>query len=189
VEVTPGGLLHNLHCIADALALGPEDVSVTWLPHFHDMGLVGTLLASLYVGGSAVVLSPFDFVKAPIRWLKAFSDYRGTFTASPNFGYALCANQAGIILERTELDLTSWRAAANGSQPVRADTVRRFIDAFEPAGFAPSAMAPCYGLAESTLVVSMSRPWNPARLVGFDRMLLSQGIVQESDGDAAVTLV
>ena len=173
MEVTVGGLLHNLYCIVDALALGPEDVCVTWLPHFHDMGLVGTLLAPLYVGASAVVLSPFDFVRAPIRWLKAFSDFRGTFTASPNFGYALCANQANI-LERMELDLTSWRAAANGSEPVRADTVRRFIDAFEPAGFAPSAMAPCYGLAEATLVVSMSRPWNPVRLVGFDRALLSQ---------------
>jgi acyl-CoA synthetase (AMP-forming)/AMP-acid ligase II len=188
VEVTPGGLVHNLRCIVDALALGPEDVCVTWLPHFHDMGLVGTLLAPLFVGASAVVLSPFDFVRAPIKWLKAFSDFRGTITASPNFGYALCANQARV-LERTELDLTSWRAAANGSEPVRADTVRRFIDAFEPAGFAPSAMAPCYGLAEATLVVSMSRPWNPVRLVGFDRMLLSQGIVQESDGDAAMTLV
>jgi acyl-CoA synthetase (AMP-forming)/AMP-acid ligase II len=188
VEVTVGGLLHNLYCIVDALALGPEDVCVTWLPHFHDMGLVGTLLAPLYVGASAVVLSPFDFVRAPIRWLKAFSDFRGTFTASPNFGYALCANQANI-LERMELDLASWRAAANGSEPVRADTVRRFIDAFEPAGFAPSAMAPCYGLAEATLVVSMSRPWNPVRLVGFDRALLSQGIVEECDGDAAVTLV
>jgi acyl-CoA synthetase (AMP-forming)/AMP-acid ligase II len=188
VEVTTGGLVHSLHCIVDTLALGPEDVCVTWLPHFHDMGLVGMLLAPLFVGASAVVLSPFDFVRAPIKWLKAFSDFRGTFTASPNFGYELCANQARI-LERTELDLTSWRVAGNGSEPVRADTVRRFIDAFEPAGFAPSAMAPCYGLAEATLVVSISRPWNPVRLVGFDRMLLSQGIVQESDGDAAMTLV
>ena len=87
VEVTVGGLLHNLYCIVDALALGPEDVCVTWLPHFHDMGLVGTLLAPLYVGASAVVLSPFDFVRAPVKWLKAFSNFKGTFTASPNFGY------------------------------------------------------------------------------------------------------
>jgi acyl-CoA synthetase (AMP-forming)/AMP-acid ligase II len=92
-------------------------------------------------------------------------------------------------MERTELDLSSWRAAANGSEPVRADTVRRFIEAFAPAGFAPSAMAPCYGLAEATLVVSMSRPWNPVSLAGFDRMSLSRGIVQESDGPAAVSLV
>jgi len=188
VEVTTGGLVHNLHCIVDALAIGPDDVCVTWLPHFHDMGLVGTLLAPLFVGASAVVLSPFDFVRAPIKWLQAFTDFRGTFTASPNFGYALCASRARTM-ERAELDLTSWRAAANGSEPVRADTVRRFIDAFAPAGFAPSAMAPCYGLAEATLVVSMSRPSKPASLVGFDRMSLSRGIVQGSEGDAAVTLV
>jgi acyl-CoA synthetase (AMP-forming)/AMP-acid ligase II len=188
VEVTPGGLLHNLNCIVDALTIGPEDVCVTWLPHFHDMGLVGTLLAPLFVGASAIVLSPFDFVRAPIKWLQAFTDFRGTFTASPNFGYALCASRARTM-ERTGLDLTTWRAAANGSEPVRADTVRRFIDAFSPAGFAPSAMAPCYGLAEATLVVSMSQPSKPVSIVGFDRMLLSRGIVQESDAAAAVTLV
>ena len=155
VEVTPEGLVHNLHCIVDALAIGPEDVCVTWLPHFHDMGLVGTLLAPVFVGASTVVMSPFDFVKAPMKWLRAFTEFRGIFTASPNFGYALCASRARII-EREGLDLTSWRAAANGSETVCADTVRRFIDAFSPVGFAPSAMAPCYGLAEATLVVSMS---------------------------------
>jgi acyl-CoA synthetase (AMP-forming)/AMP-acid ligase II len=186
VEVTPGGLVHNLHCIVDALAMGPEDVCVTWLPHFHDMGLVGTLLAPLFVGASTIVLSPFDFVRAPMRWLQAFTDFRGTFTASPDFGYALCASRARM----TEgLDLTSWRAAANGSERVRADTVRRFIDAFSPAGFAPSAMVPCYGLAEATLVVSMSRPWKPVSFASFDGTLLSSGIVQESDAAAAVTLV
>ena len=188
VEVALGGLVHNLHCIVDALALGPEDVCVTWLPHFHDMGLVGTLLAPLFVGASTIVLSPIDFVRAPKKWLQAFSDFRGTFTASPNFGYSLCASQARNM-ERTKLDLTSWRAAANGSETVRAETVRRFIDAFSPAGFAPSAMAPCYGLAEATLVVSMSRPSEPVSFAGFDRMLLSRGIVQESDAAAAVTLV
>jgi acyl-CoA synthetase (AMP-forming)/AMP-acid ligase II len=188
VEVTPGGLMHNLHCIVDALAIGPEDVCVTWLPHFHDMGLVGTLLAPMFVGASTIVLSPFDFVRTPIKWLQAFTDFRGTFTASPDFGYALCANRAKIM-ERVGLDLTSWRAAANGSETVRADTVQRFIDAFSPAGFAPSAMAPCYGLAEATLVVSMSRPSKPVSFARFDRTLLSQGIVQESDAAAAVTLV
>jgi acyl-CoA synthetase (AMP-forming)/AMP-acid ligase II len=188
VKVTGSALIHNLHCIVDALALGPEDVCVTWLPHFHDMGLVGTLLAPLFVGAPAVILSPFDFIRAPMKWLQAFTDFRGTFTASPNFGYALCASRAGAM-ERTELDLTSWRAAANGSEPVRADTVRRFIDAFAPAGFAPSAMAPCYGLAEATLVVSMSRPLKRVSLVSFDRMALSRGIAHESDGDAAITLV
>ncbi len=92
VEVTASGLLHNLRCIVDALALGPDDVCITWLPHFHDMGLVGTLLAPLFAGASSVVLSPFDFVRSPIKWLNAFTDFRGTFTASPNFGYELCTS-------------------------------------------------------------------------------------------------
>jgi len=188
VEVTASGLLHNLHCIVDALAIGPDDVCITWLPHFHDMGLVGTLLAPLFAGASSVVLSPFDFVRSPIKWLKAFTDFRGTFTASPNFGYELCTSRVSPT-ERIELDLSTWRAAANGSEPVRADTVRQFIEAFAPAGFDPSAMAPCYGLAEATLVVSMSRPSKPVSFVSFDRILLSRGIVQESIGDAAVTLV
>ncbi len=103
VEVTPGGLVHNLHCIVDALAIGPEDVCVTWLPHFHDMGLVGTLLAPLFVGASTIVLSPLDFVRAPIKWLQAFTDFRGTFTASPNFGYALCASRARIMERRDSI--------------------------------------------------------------------------------------
>jgi acyl-CoA synthetase (AMP-forming)/AMP-acid ligase II len=188
VEVTSSGLLHNLHCIVDALAIGPDDVCITWLPHFHDMGLVGTLLAPLFAGASSVVLSPFDFVRAPIMWLQAFTDFHGTFTASPNFGYELCASRLRLT-EGIRLDLTSWRAAANGSEPVRADTVRRFIEAFAPVGFDPSAMAPCYGLAEATLIVSISRPSKPVSFIGFDRILLSRGIAQESIGDSAVTLV
>ena len=91
--------------------------------------------------------------------------------------------------ERTKLDLSSWRAAANGSEPVRADTVRRFIECLRQVGFHPSAMAPCYGLAEATLIVSISRPSKPVSFVGFDRILLSRGIVQEATADAAVTLV
>jgi acyl-CoA synthetase (AMP-forming)/AMP-acid ligase II len=188
VEVTLPGLVHNLHCIVDALAIGSDDVCVTWLPHFHDMGLVGTLLAPLFVGASTIVLSPFDFVRAPIKWLQAFTDFRGTFTASPDFGYALCASRAQVV-ERSGLDLTSWRAAANGSETVRAETVRRFIGAFSPAGFAPSAMAPCYGLAEATLIVSVSRPSKPVSFAGFNRTLLSRGIVQESEAADALTLV
>jgi len=188
VEVTLPGLVNNLHCIVDALALGPEDVCVTWLPHFHDMGLVGTLLAPLFVGASTIVLSPFDFVRAPIKWLQAFTDFQGTFTASPDFGYALCANRAQVV-GRSGLDLTSWRAAANGSETVRADTLRRFIAAFSPAGFTPSAMAPCYGLAEATLIVSISRPSKPVSFAGFDRTLLSRGIVLESDTVDSLTLV
>jgi acyl-CoA synthetase (AMP-forming)/AMP-acid ligase II len=188
VEVTASGLLHNLHCIVDALSIGPDDVCITWLPHFHDMGLVGTLLAPLFAGASSVVLSPSEFVRAPVKWLQAFTEFRGTFTASPNFGYELCASRAKLT-ESTKLDLSSWRAAANGSEQVRADTVRRFIEAFAPVGFHPSAMAPCYGLAEATLIVSISRPSKPVSFVGFDRILLSRGIAQEAIGDAAVTLV
>jgi acyl-CoA synthetase (AMP-forming)/AMP-acid ligase II len=188
VEVTASGLLHNLRCIAEALAIGPDDVCVTWLPHFHDMGLVGTLLAPLFVGASSVLLSPFDFVRAPVKWLQAFTRFRGTFTAAPNFGYELCARRV-TRLERVDLDLSSWRAAANGSEPVRADTIGRFTERFAEAGFHPSAMAPCYGLAEATLVVSMSRPSNPVSIVSFDKNLLSQGVIKESNAEAAVSLV
>lgn len=188
VEVTASGLLHNLRCIVDALTIGPDDVCVTWLPHFHNMGLVGTLLAPLFVGATTVVLSPYDFVRAPIKWLQAFSNHRGTFTASPSFGFELCASRSRSP-DGLKLDLSSWRAAANGSEPVRADSVRRFVEAFAPAGFDPSAMCPCYGLAEATLIVSLSRPSTPMLIVGFDRHLLSRGTARISIDDTAVTLV
>jgi acyl-CoA synthetase (AMP-forming)/AMP-acid ligase II len=186
VEVTASGLLHNLRCIVDALAIGPDDVCITWLPHFHDMGLVGTLLTPLFVGASSVLLSPLDFVRKPVKWLQAFTTFRGTFTASPNFGYELCAKHAA---PGHDLDLSSWRAAANGSEPVRADTVKRFTERFAQAGFDPLAMAPCYGLAEATLVVLMKRPSKPLSIVSFDQYLLSQGIVKESTLESALTLV
>jgi acyl-CoA synthetase (AMP-forming)/AMP-acid ligase II len=188
VEVTATGLLHNLRCIADALTIGPDDVCVTWLPHFHDMGLVGTLLAPLFVGASSVLMSPLDFVRAPVKWLQAFTKFRGTFTAAPNFGYELCAKRV-TLSERVDLDLSSWRAAANGSEPVRADTVRRFMERFAEVGFDPSAMAPCYGLAEATLVVSMSRPSCPVSFVSLDKQLLSQGIIKETSAEAGEILV
>jgi acyl-CoA synthetase (AMP-forming)/AMP-acid ligase II len=186
VEVTQAGLLHNLRCIVAALELGPSDVCVTWLPHYHDMGLIGTLLAPLFAGGTSVVLSPFDFVQAPMRWLRALSKFRGTFTASPNFGYELCVRRT-MPAERAELDLSAWRVAANGSETVRAETVGRFVEAFAPVGFQSKAMAPCYGLAEATLIVSMSR--QGASSVGFDQALLSQGGAQPASGENAVMLV
>jgi acyl-CoA synthetase (AMP-forming)/AMP-acid ligase II len=188
VVVTATGLLHNLRCIANALTIGPDDVCVTWLPHFHDMGLVGTLLAPLFVGASSVLMSPLDFVRAPIKWLQAFTKFRGTFTAAPNFGYELCAKRV-TPSERVDLELSSWRAAANGSEPVRADTVRRFTERFAEVGFDPSAMAPCYGLAEATLVVSMSRPSCPVSFVSLDKKLLSRGIIEETSVEGGETLV
>jgi acyl-CoA synthetase (AMP-forming)/AMP-acid ligase II len=188
IEVTPQSLLHNLHCIADALSIGPDDNCVTWLPHFHDMGLVGTLLAPLFVGAASVILSPRDFVRSPISWLQAISKFRGTFTASPNFGYELCLKHMARG-ETLHLDLTGWRAAANGSEPVQAETMRRFTKTFACMGFDSLAMAPCYGLAEATLVVSMSRPRSPVSYLTLDRRSLSEGIIQESSGEGAVTLV
>jgi acyl-CoA synthetase (AMP-forming)/AMP-acid ligase II len=186
VEITHSALVHNLHCLVATIGLDQHTVCVTWLPHFHDMGLVGTLLAPLFAGGTVVILSPFDFVQTPVRWLRALSKYRGTFTASPNFGYELCV-QRTTPADRAELDLSNWRVAANGAEMVRAETVERFIDAFAPAGFREKTMAPCYGLAEATLIVSMDR--QGASFVGFDRRLLSQGQVQPASGGDAVVLV
>jgi acyl-CoA synthetase (AMP-forming)/AMP-acid ligase II len=153
VMVSHGNLLHNSAYLTQALELTPDSVSVTWLPAFHDMGLSNGIIQPLYTGGRCFLMPPQSFLQWPARWLQAISRYQATVSGGPNFAYELCARR--ITPEQREaLDLSSWVAAYNGAEPVRADTLKRFAESFAPCGFRPSFSYPCYGLAEATLIVS-----------------------------------
>jgi len=167
VVVTHGNVLHNESAISEALSVSPASVFVGWIPHFHDMGLIGPLVAFLN-GVNLVAMSPLAFLKQPVRLLKAISDYRGTVSAAPNFAYDLIARRV-TPEQLTGLDLSTWEIALNGAEPVRRRTIKRIKDMLAPAGFKPSAMRPAYGMAEVTLLATISR--------GVQRYL-------DADGDA-----
>ncbi|HET9212138.1 MAG TPA: proline iminopeptidase-family hydrolase, partial [Thermoanaerobaculia bacterium] len=153
VMVTHANLLHNERLIGAAFGMDEESVVVGWLPLYHDMGLIGNVLQPLHAGGRCVLMSPVAFLQRPMRWLEAVSRYRGTVSGGPNFAYELCLRKAAPeALSR--LDLSSWRVAYNGAEPVRASTLERFAEAFAPCGFRAEALYPCYGLAEATLFVT-----------------------------------
>jgi len=153
VMVSHGNLLHNLAGIDLKLEHTPNSVMVTWLPIFHDMGLVYGVLQPFYQGFPCYIMAPTSFVQRPIRWLEAISRYRATHSAAPNFAYELCVRKT-TPEQRESLNLSSWCMASNGAEPVREETLERFAAAFKPAGFVPSSFCPGYGLAEGTLAVS-----------------------------------
>jgi acyl-CoA synthetase (AMP-forming)/AMP-acid ligase II len=153
VMVSHGNLLHNSGYIAKALELTAESVSVTWLPAFHDMGLSNGIIQPLYTEGRCFLIPPQSFLQWPVRWLQAISRYQATVSGGPNFAYELCVRRI-TPEQRKTIDLSSWVAAYNGAEPVRADTMKRFAESFASCGFRRSFFFPCYGLAEATLIVS-----------------------------------
>ncbi len=155
VAVTHGNVVNNEAAMSEALRAGATSVLVGWIPHWHDMGLLGLLLA-FFNGANLVTMSPLAFLKQPVRLLKAISDYRGTITAAPNFAYDLIARRV-TPEQLAGLDLSAWEVALNGAEPVRRRTVERFTNVLAPAGFTPSAMRPAYGMAEVTLMATVSR--------------------------------
>ena len=154
VMVSHANLLHNLETVCLAFSMSERSVFVGWLPVFHDMGLIGQVLAPLYLGASVVLMAPTAFLQRPLRWLEAVSTYRGTISGAPNSAYELCLART-TPEERARLDLSSWTMAYNGAEPVREDTVRRFIEAFAPARFRPEQMQPTYGMAETVLFLTI----------------------------------
>lgn len=150
VMVSHGNLLHNEMLMAAAFGHNRDTVLVSWLPLFHDMGLIGNVLHALYLGARCVLMSPVAFLQKPSRWLQAISDYRGHSSFAPNFAYELCMRRV-TDEQRQGLDLSSWSFALNGAEPVRADTLKAFSDYFAPCGYAAKACYPGYGLAEATL--------------------------------------
>ncbi len=150
VVLTHANLLANIRGIGQMTGLGADDVFVSWLPLYHDMGLICAWLASLTFTAPLVVMSPLAFLAHPQRWLQAIARYRGTISAAPNFAYELCVKRIGDA-DIEGLDLSSWRIAANGAEPVLPETLRRFGERFAAYGFNPAALTPVYGLAECTV--------------------------------------
>ena len=148
-----GNLLHNVHLIQSAFQQTATSVGVSWLPLYHDMGLIGGLLEPLYAGFPCVLMSPMAFLQRPVRWLQAITRYQATASGGPNFAYDLCVRRV-TPAQRATLDLRRWEIAFNGAEPVRPDTLERFTAAFAPCGFRHQAFYPCYGLAEATLMVT-----------------------------------
>jgi len=154
VMLTHANLLANVRAIGEALAISEEDVGISWLPLYHDMGLIGAWLMPLYFGIPVVVLSPLAFLSRPVRWLRAFHRYRGTLGAAPNFAYELATAKISEE-DLQQIDLSSWRAALNGAEPVLPATLDRFATRFAKCGFRREALLPVYGLAESSLAVAI----------------------------------
>lgn len=161
VMVSHGNILHNLAFIHDREANDTNSISVTWLPSFHDMGLLEGILSPLYGAYPLYLMSPLAFIQRPVRWLNAISTYHATNSGGPNFAYEFCT-QAISEEQRAGLDLSSWRVAYNGSEPVHMETMQKFSNTFSPCGFSIDAFCPVYGLAESTaLAAGTHRETNP----------------------------
>jgi acyl-CoA synthetase (AMP-forming)/AMP-acid ligase II len=170
-------LLANVEAIRRGLRMTSEDVGCVWLPLFHDMGLIGCLLAPIYVGMHLVMTSPENFVLDPEGWLSLFGRYKGTIAPAPNAGYLHCVKKVGAEAVKG-LDLSSWRLALMGAEAVDPVTVRRFCEHFAPAGFRPEAVMPVYGLAEASLAVTFSEVDAPLRTLSVARAALGQGVVE-----------
>ncbi|HVA94592.1 MAG TPA: AMP-binding protein [Candidatus Dormibacteraeota bacterium] len=173
VMLTHANLLANVRAIGEALAMRSDDVGVSWLPLYHDMGLIGAWLMPLYFGLPVTVLSPLAFLSRPARWLRAFHRCRGTMGAAPNFAYELAAAKISDE-ELKDIDLSSWRAALNGAEPVLPATLDRFAARFARCGFHRETLLPVYGLAESSLAVTIPPVGRGARVDHLDRDAFTQ---------------
>ena len=183
VMITHQNLLANCRLITKSFRMEPVyGTCISWLPLYHDMGLVGGILNPLYCGIEDTLMSPVAFLTRPIRWLRAISKYRGWVSGGPNFAYAWCTMK--ITPEDCEgLDLSSWKLAFNGAEPVREDVMRQFAEKFEPYGFEYKRFYPCYGMAETTLIVTGGDHKKPPVVRPFDKNEIVQHAVVRVDKD------
>jgi acyl-CoA synthetase (AMP-forming)/AMP-acid ligase II len=173
VMVSHANLLHNLEMIRQGFHIDSEETAVIWLPNYHDMGLIGGILEPLYYGGTSILMSPFHFLQRPLRWLQAISNYKSTISGGPNFAFDIGVEKT-TPEQRQELDLSSWRCAFSGAEPVRYETMKRFIETFAISGLKPDIFSPCYGLAEGTLFVTAVRRPSEPKYQPFSKQALAQ---------------
>ena len=183
VMVSHGNILANLRDIHQTYAVDEESISVSWLPHFHDMGLIQGYLEPLYAGRPSFVFAPRVFVKQPHTWLRAIARHRATHSGAPNFAFQLCVD-AIEPAAREGLDLSSWRAAYTGAEPVQPATLAAFAAAYAPHGFRATSLRPCYGLAEATLLVTSSDGHYTDSILHLDRAALAADRVVPAGPDA-----
>jgi acyl-CoA synthetase (AMP-forming)/AMP-acid ligase II/3-oxoacyl-(acyl-carrier-protein) synthase/acyl carrier protein len=186
IAVSLRQLTANVVAIRDATHLTPSDVFVTWLPPYHDMGLLGGIFCPLYMGIPAYVLSPDAFIRSPLRWLQAITARQATVTMAPNFAFDLCVRRIPEA-RRIGLDLSSLRLVYNGAEPIHAGTLDAFAAAFAPFGFERRAFYPCYGLAEATLFVAGGDPNAEPVIAEVDALELEHNRVRAAQSDARTT--
>ncbi|MCZ6635980.1 MAG: AMP-binding protein [bacterium] len=182
VMVTHKNIMHNERMICEAFGQTETSIVLSWLPMYHDMGLIGNILQPLYIDSGCILMAPSAFLQKPLRWLAAVSHYRAEITGGPDFAYELCVNTISPE-QRAKLDLSCLKIAYNGSEPIRAEGMERFIEAFTPCGLQPEALYPCYGLAEATLLVTSSKQNTPPVTKRFANADLEQGRAIEIDTD------
>lgn len=180
VIVTSDNLLHNQQLIQRTFGCNEDSVIFSWLPFHHDMGLIGNVLHTIYAGCTCILMSPLHFIQKPKAWLEGLTAYKVTHSGAPNFAYDLCVDRIPVS-EQTLIDLSSWKVAYNGSEPVHAATMQRFIDHFQPAGFNAHAFMPCYGLAEATLLVTGTKSEPAPLTVYIDKEAAAHGKIQLAD--------
>lgn len=177
VVVTHANFRHNAAETDELWPCGPDGVMVSWLPLFHDMGMLFGVVLPLLAGVPSYLMAPDAFIRRPARWLEALSRFRGTHAAAPSFAYDLCVSAAESGAVPAGVDLSSWRVAANGAEPVRWRTVEAFTAAFAPYGFDPRAMCPGFGLAENTLKATGDRNDKPPTVLWLSGSAWRDGLV------------
>jgi 1-acyl-sn-glycerol-3-phosphate acyltransferase len=173
VLLSHANILANIRAIGRAIDIRPDDVAVSWLPLYHDMGLIGSWLGSLYFGIPVAILSPLAFLSRPARWLRAIHAHGGSVSAAPNFAFDLCVRKV-TEEEMQGVDLGTWRLAMNGSEAVSAETIERFTRRFGAHGFRAEALCPVYGLAEASVALTMSPPGRLPRVDAVARDAFQQ---------------
>ncbi len=181
VVLTHRNVIASVNALVDRMTLGPDDHVVSWLPLYHDMGLVGMALAALVAGANLRLLSPFDFLADPVHWLRGIEDSPGAVTAAPNFAFDYTTRRARIQTS-ADLDLSNWKKCYCGAEPVDSGTVARFVDRFLAHGLRPEVVHPTYGLAETTLMVTMPRSGELPKhaIVGMSDLTISGQIAVRS---------
>lgn len=182
VVLTHGNLIENCKMITHAFQIFQQGSGVSWLPTYHDMGLVGGILNPLFIGRSNHLMPPLSFLAKPSRWLKAITRQQATIAGGPNFAYQLCVDKVEPE-ELNDLDLSSWEVAFNGAEPIRPSTLKAFNEKFGPVGFHSRAHYPCYGMAETTLLVTGGSKHTEPVIRNFDKAKLDQYIAVPVEGD------
>ena len=186
VRISHANVLANARAIQRAFATGDDDIVVSWLPLYHDMGLIGGALQSLFIGAPLTLMSPEHFGASPARWLRAIARYGATISGGPDFAYRLCVERVKPY-QLEGVSLASWQVAFCGAEPIRAETLTAFADKLAPVGFRAGALYPCYGLAEATLLVTGGVRGGGATIGRFDDAALGHGrAVAVDDGRAVV---
>lgn len=188
VMISHGNLMHNMTLLHKQCGVNSTTMGASWLPPYHDMGLIGSILTPFFCGGSTVLMSPISFLSTPVKWLKAITTYRATVCSAPNFAYDYCARKIADK-DKSTLDLSSWKVAINGAEPINIQTLERFYEAFKQCGLRKETLFPSYGLAEATLFVSGTHLKNNKN--NFSVSSLKKNIVKitddESDGKKLVS--